>query len=485
MSPFILYIFLLFNFTINIMVFPFKQALEHKNGDLTPDKEAYNGTNFAIDYFDTKLYTQIKIGNPYQEVKVLLAGELCAFKIGKSKNCIYSDEYLSYYNRNKSNDFTYTPKYSHEDWEFNDTIGSTAEDTLYTYTDLKLKNEIKFKNVGFYLGSDTNDKLCGIIGLQMDNVICARINNLVKVCRNKKYIRNFKFSIIYNNNNLNEGLFIIGSEFKNIINNYDDNKNFIAPLSNRVILYRFGIDFDKIIIGEKNETVDINIPSEINNDFYFIVGGPQYFKRFNSTFFDFYFKKGICKVSIYDNKPELRLSEKYNVIECQKEKFGINDLIKFPKIYMFLANYFEQKIFVFDYKDLFTETKYKYFLNMIFDNFTRTRLELGKIFLKKYPVNFNFYDNTIEIYDDNLNDNSKNTDKEREDKNSDKNKNYFILYIVIIIILVFSIGFVGYFIGKYLNKIRKKRANELIDEYDYDYNYKTDDKVVNEQSINS
>jgi hypothetical protein len=86
------------------MVFPFKQALEHKNGDLTPDKEAYNGTNYAIDYFDTKLYTQIKIGNPYQEVKVLLAGALCAFKIGQSKYCINLDEYKSYYNRNKSSD---------------------------------------------------------------------------------------------------------------------------------------------------------------------------------------------------------------------------------------------------------------------------------------------------------------------------------------------------------------------------------------------
>ena len=344
MSPFILYIFLLFNFTINIMVFPFKQALEHKNGDLTPDKEAYNGTNFAIDYFDTKLYTQIKIGNPYQEVKVLLAGELCAFKIGKSKNCIYSDEYLSYYNRNKSSDFTYTPKYSHEDWEFNDTIGSTAEDTLYTYTDLKLKNEIKFKNVGFYLGSDTNDKLCGIIGLEKDNFVCNRTYNIVKDCKDKKYINNRKFMLKYNT--INEGLYIIGSEFKDVIDNYDENKTSTIKLIAGTGIYKFKFKINKVqIIGDENVTIDTNIEGIINNDFSFIILGSQYFKNYSHYFFSKYLENGICTKNTYDYKPELLLSEKYEVIECDKKKFGENDMKSLPKLYIYIGDYFSQKKF--------------------------------------------------------------------------------------------------------------------------------------------
>lgn len=170
--------------------------------------------------------------------------EECAFKIGKSKKCIYSDEYLSYYNRNKSNDFTYTPVHKMTDMDFNYEQGSTAEDTIYAYTDMNLQNEIPFKNVGFFLGSDTNDKLCGIIGLEMDTIICDRIYNIVKDCKNKKYINNYNFILIYNS--LNEGLFIIGSEFKDVIDNYDGNKTFTAQLTSRVGVYRFGFDISKI-----------------------------------------------------------------------------------------------------------------------------------------------------------------------------------------------------------------------------------------------
>ena len=70
-----IFIFLLFKYSLSMMIFPFKQATENKNGDITMDSPKYNGTNFAIDNFNTKLYTEIKIGNPYQKVKVLLAAE--------------------------------------------------------------------------------------------------------------------------------------------------------------------------------------------------------------------------------------------------------------------------------------------------------------------------------------------------------------------------------------------------------------------------
>ena len=89
--PKIIFIFLLIKLTLNMMIFPFKQAFVNKNGNITIDSKEYNGSNFAKDYFNMKLYAEVKIGNPYQKVKVLLSGEACAFKIGKSKNCIYSN----------------------------------------------------------------------------------------------------------------------------------------------------------------------------------------------------------------------------------------------------------------------------------------------------------------------------------------------------------------------------------------------------------
>ena len=462
-----------------MMIFPFKQAHEHKNGAITTDSKEYNGIHFAIDNFNTKIYTEIKIGNPPQKVKVLLAAEECSFKIGKSKKCIYLDEYLSYYNRNNSADFTYTPLHSMTDMDFNYEQGSTAEDTIYAYTDMKLQNEMSFKSVGFFLGSDTKDKLCGIIGLETDNVVCQRIYNIVKDCKKKKHIDNYNFILKYNS--LNEGLFIIGSEFKDVIDNYDENKTFTAKLTSRVGVYRFGFDIAKIaLLGEKNQTIDTSLSGEIYNDNYFIVGGLSHLEGFKTGFFEKYLKNGICSINIYDNDPELVLSEKYSVIECEKGKFGKSDLSKFPKFCIFLGNYFEEKKFIFDYKDLFTETKYKYFFNIIFENVNRSKIELGKIFLKKYPINFNFEDNkgVIDIYDVLYEYPEYNKKEEINGKQTN-----IALYVIIIILLIGITGVLGYVLGKYLNKIRKKRANELDD--DFDYKEKIPIEPKEENNINS
>ena len=110
-------------------------------------------------------YTTIKIGSIPQEIKVILAYKDCGFKIGKSINCLNSDKYLSYYNRNLSSDFNYTDDYNKSINEFKNN-GQSAKDSIYAYTDLEMKNLQKFNDIGFYLGTDTNDLLCGIIGFK-------------------------------------------------------------------------------------------------------------------------------------------------------------------------------------------------------------------------------------------------------------------------------------------------------------------------------
>jgi len=174
-------------------------------------------------------------------------------------------------------------------------------------------------------------------------------------------------------------------------------------------------------------------------------------------------KKEFVILILYENDPSLALSEKYSVIECHKGKFIEKDLKEFPNFYLFISNYFEEKKIFFDYKDLFTETKYKYFFNIIFDNSLRSKIELGKIFLKKYPVNFDFDNKFLEIYDFYEKKSNYNNTEGKNDNFESKT----VLYITIIIIIVVITGVFGYFLGKYLNKIRKKRTNELADDYDY------------------
>jgi hypothetical protein len=470
-----------------MMVFPFKQVNKGKNKDITIDKKEYNGTNYAIDNFETEVITEMKIGTPYQTVKVLLSGDICAFKIGKSKYCINSDEYLSYYNRNKSNDFTFTPKYNATDMDFDNEMGHTAKDTLTAYTDLELKNETIFKNVGFFLGSDTNEKLCGTIGLEKDNIICDRIYNIVKESKQMKYINNYNFMLKYNNNSKNDGFYIVGGVMKDIIKNYNESNVFNIKLTNRVSIYKFGVEINKVILGEdSNNTIEVNIPGEINNDRTFIVVGKQYFENFSDSYFNQYLQSDVCSVSIYDNNPELLLSEKYKVIECDKEKFGKNELNKFPRFYLYLGDYFEERKIYFDSSDLFTETKYKYFFNIIFDNNSRSKIELGKVFLKKYPVNFNFEKNMLEIYDNYMEVPSEDDKTPGGGDTPDKKGNKIWIYILIVVALVAIVGVLGYFLGKYLNKMRKKRANELTDDdYEYKSENQKENKIEPDDSINT
>ena len=464
----------------DMMVFPFKHVYEGKNKGITMNDKEYNGTNYAIDYFSSQLYIEMNLGTPSQTVKVLLSGESCAFKIGKSKYCVYLDQYLSYYNRNLSIDFAFTPKKNMSDMDFNNTMGRTAEDSLTAFTDIGLTNRTTFRKVGFFLGTDTNDKLCGIIGLEKDNFICARIYNFVNDTKKRKFIKNYNFMIKYNNS-FDNGQYIIGGELKDIIKDFNENKVFKIKLTKDFVhIYKFGIAINKVVFGEitdetNNTIIDLDISGEINNDRTFIVVGPKYFDNFSAQFFDPYFNSGACCARMFDNNPQLKFSDKYKTIECDKDKFGQQDLNKFPKFYLYLSDFFEQRKIFFDGNDLFTEGKYKYFFNIIFDKFSRNNIELGKVFLKKYPVNFNYENDQIEIYD-NFPEEPSSDDTKPDGGEKDQKGNKIWLYIPIIVFLVAIVGVLGYFLGKYFNKMRKKRANELNDD---DYEYKAETKTEN------
>ena len=149
-----------------------------------------------------------------------------------------------------------------------------------------------------------------------------------------------------------------------------------------------------------------------------------------------------------------------------------------PKLYIYIGDYFSQKKIFFDYKDLFTETKYKYFFNIIFDKNNKYNIDLGKLFLKKYPINFDFENEVIDIYDNYIE--KQNDNKGNQNGNNDNN---MTLYIILACILVVITGVLGYFLGKYLNKIRKKRANELKD--DYEYNESPAEPINRESSLDN
>ena len=151
----------------------------------------------------------------------------------------------------------------------------------------------------------------------------------------------------------------------------------------------------------------------------------------------------------------------------------------FPTLIFYDFN--ENVKFEFNYKDLFTETKYKFFFNIIFSVYNVDNWILGKIFLKKYLIIINPENKLIKVYiDKNINNNTiNNIDNNKKIEEENNKKNYMLIIYIAIFILF---GFLCFYFGRKLRRERKQKANELIDEYEYNSKYneiKEENKVIN------
>ena len=439
-------------FSLGEVVFPFKTAYININGDINPNSKKYNSTHLMNDKFQSLLYTTLQIGNPIQEIKLILTSDDCGFKIGKADKCINKSEYQSYYNRNKSSNFEYTDLYDSPVSEFDDKMAHSAADSMKVYKDMKTKEYKTLEKMDFYLGSDTNEPICGVIGFKLDRYsqLCTNMS-ITSNFKARGFIDNYKWTIKYNTDE--EGLLIYGTDMEKIISDYDEKKIYSAkcrflPTS------PWAFNIDQIIIGENKETIEGNeMWIELENDNYFLTGNVFYERSINELFFKDFLDKEICFKNIWATP---KYKKEYYIIECNKEKFGKKQINKFPSLTF--INREPQINITFDKNDLFTETKYKYFFNVVFPVYNSGLWVFGKIFFKKYPVLFNVDQNIIEIYDSYTNNES----------DSDSHSTLYKVLISLGVIVLFIIsGFLFYFLGKNLNKMRKKMANEMDDDFDY------------------
>ena len=453
---------IIIEFCCIMIIFPFKTT-ENTTGEIKQNNIKYNTSHFVNDYWSQPAYTTIKIGSVPQEVKVILSYNDCGFKIGKSTNCLNSEKYLSHYNRNLSSDFIYTDDYIKpiDEFEFN---GQSAKDSIYAYTDLEMKNLQKFNDIGFYLGTDTNDSLCGIIGFRnfKYKASCEDMNNIFQSFQLKEIANSNDWFIKYTSKN--EGLLIFGPEMDKIYPDYDINKFFTTNYELKIVDDSWTVFIDQIYIGDGNEKInEKSVKAEINNDFGLLEGNGEYYYNITLNYFKDYIKKGICKLDSVEIGHDY-----YFALGCDKDKFGIDDMKKFPALKLVLDCF--QSEFIFTYEDLFTETEYKYFFNVIFNIYITQRFVLGKIFLRKYPMFINFdsqsvgyYNDALEIEsDDNINGINltkifqKNTSRRNQ---SSTPRNLILLLTFIIIALIIIVAIVFYFIGKNANKLKNESEN--------------------------
>ena len=84
---------ILLDYSLCMIVFPFRTIKEKSNGEINENSEEYNSNHFLNDYFTRANYIPMKIGVPQQEVNFLLSIQDCGFKIGNFTNC---EKYLVY-----------------------------------------------------------------------------------------------------------------------------------------------------------------------------------------------------------------------------------------------------------------------------------------------------------------------------------------------------------------------------------------------------
>ena len=456
------YLLLLIKSCSCIVVFPFK-TIENKFNNIDSNSKEYNSTHFLNEYYDKLLYTKIKIGEPPQEVNTIISFNDCNFKIGKAKRCVYISDYLSQYNRNLSNTFNYTNYYTSQMSEFLGYKGCSAEDTIYAYTDLNLSNFSKFSQIGFYLGSDANDSLCGVIGFRMDNfaTFCRESNNIIKSFKSLDIISNYQWILNYTSEN--EGMLILGGNLSELITNFDERKLYSTYSSMGGASFPWMVKISKIECGENNYTINfMEINGEFDNDCSLIIGSHSYMNYVENNFFNKY--KNICFRNLINYGTN---NYNYYVFECDKQKFGKNDINNFTSLSFRFRN--SENKFTFMGKDLFMETNYKFFFRIIFSFSWKDSWIFGKPFFKKFPTSIDYEKKIIYIYNNNEiegNEVEPDNNIDDKDKNLVSRKNIFLMILLIIVLVsIFSVLF--YFIGKNMNKLRKRKANELEDDYMY------------------
>ena len=461
-------IFLFFHFLIlllffktsnNYIILPFKSIhIPHKYNNLKLENSIEEILSI-INY--ERIYTSISFGTPCISLDFYFSMEQYSTSIIKN---IYSED-SKIYESDIIDKILYSDKCTiYKDLNLTENI--TINPVIFFSNNKNINNEICSLN--------EKDKFYGIIGLsRYPNNSDFNFKSFIYSLKKYNYINSYSFGFFffedidkYNYYNdikdKYDGFFIAGTTLDDKIDIFDTNLVYTVYAEEDSL--NWAIYFDRIFYyGKINESIEYistnNTKAEFLIDINYIISDIQYYEDIKKYYFQKFFDNNTC----YEEK--MKKNEKYiYMIICN---INFKDNMKtFPAIYF----YNEQLFFAFNlnYNDLFYEYSGKIYFLVIRKEDITNYWQIGKIFLKKYPLMFD-YDKKIVSYVHlnkgwNPKKHNKNPDKLLKDKTNNKNKNINKEYTIYIFLLIGII--IGIIIGRRIwNKKKKLKANELEEQY--------------------
>ena len=397
---------------------------------------------------EIKLVSDISIGTPLQKIKAKLALTEYVFYIG-GKDSLCQNKFI------EGSSDTYT-KLSDLIYFYATSISEGYSSSDIIFFDEKSKEQ---KEMNFILGTNTDkSNEGGLIGLniQDDDTKKYENYNFINILKKKGYIKDFYFTIKYNNEN--SGNLIIGDLPHNYNEAYNSKyfKDMYISMFTGVLTWN--INLDSIYVSDNSTSENKKIVGEKIYGYFktesgIILGTERYKQFLLSDFMEERIIKGQC----FEVQSNFYIS-----YYCKKEV----DLTKLKNLYIYIKNL--DYTFEFTYKDLFFKNDddgNNYFLiyfNSEYDEEEGSGFfwTFGEPFFKKYNLVFNQDTKRIGLYTQ-----ISNEDIQENKTFWQKNKWYIILAIGLVVVCS-GLGVMIFLYLKVLPK-RKIKANELDDGFDY------------------
>ena len=278
--------------------------------------------------FINKIYTNISLGYPPQNLKVNL-------NLNESKFLISKELY------NISNSFTTDMINENNFYEKIKLVINLNSNVLNNYI---YKKKEYYINYNFYITENKEN----IFGLKLSNNCLLFNESFIYNLKRQNYLKENVFYFDFENN-----LFIIGIQPYEFNKEKYNNINYFSV--NTLDNDKTSIKFDKIIIGNNKYNLNNNSIIYFDVNYYGIKGTKEYYNYINKEYFNKYYKNNLCKKEYDNNNNE-------NIIIICNKKININN---FPEI-SFISNHINNSL-VLTKNDLFYKKNNKYYFLISYD----------------------------------------------------------------------------------------------------------------------